>query len=147
MAPYWVNIAKSEETLRAALTQVRYMKEHVVPRLTARTSHDLRLCLEMKHKVLSAEMKLTASLAREESRGAHYREDIPYRNDDFLCYITLQKDENGAMKVDKIPVPKEWTGQHGIPYEQRYQFYFPGEPEAKGFTPPENKAGQGRAKK
>ncbi len=147
MAPYWVNIAKTEETLSAALTQVRYMKKHVVPHLAARTSHDLRLCMEMKHKVLSAEMKLTASLAREESRGAHYREDIPYRNDDFLCYITLRKDKTGAMKIEKIPVPRDWTGPQGIPYEQRYQFYFPGEPEAKGFTPPDNKDGKGRAKK
>lgn len=147
MAPYWVNVAKSEETLRAALTQVRYMKEHVIPRLAARSSHDLRLCMEMQHKVLSAEMKLTASLARQESRGSHYREDYPFRNDDYLCYITVRKDENGTMTTERIPLPEEWTGEHSVPYEQRYQFYFPGEPEAKGFTPAENKFGKERAGK
>lgn len=135
MAPYWVNAAKSEETLLAALTQVEYMRDHVVPNLAAKTSHDLRLCIEMKHKVLSAEMKLRAGLARRESRGSHYRADIPYRDDEnFLCYITVQKGEDGKMRTRKIPVPEEWTGDINAAYQERYHYYYPGEPEAKGFT-------------
>lgn len=135
MAPYWVNTAKREETLKAALTQVEYMRDHVVPHLAARTSHDLRLCIEMKHKVLSAEMKLRAGLARRESRGNHYREDIPYRDDEnFLCYITVQKDEDGKMSTRKVPVPQEWVGDVNAAYQERYHYYYPGEPEAKGFT-------------
>lgn len=136
MAPYWVSVAKTEETLQAALTQVTYMRDHVIPRLTARTSHDLRLCIEMKHKVLSAEMKLRASLARKESRGNHYRSDIPYRDDEnFLCYVTVQKADNG-MTVDKVKLPEEWVGDPTQPYTDRYHYYFPGEPKAKGFAPP-----------
>ena len=141
MAPYWVNVAKTEPTLRAALTQVEYMRDHVVPKLAARTSHDLRLCIEMKHKVLSAEMKLRASLARRESRGNHYRADIPYRDDEhFLCYITVRKGENGMM-TEQVPLPAEWTGDTSLPYDKRYHYYFPGEPEAKGFEPPKPKFG------
>lgn len=136
MAPYWVSTAKTEPTLRAALVQVEYMRDHVAPKLMARTSHDLRLCLEMKHKILSAEMKLRAGLERQESRGNHYRSDIPYRDDDrFLCYITVKKGTEG-MELEKVPVPAEWTGDRSLPYDQRYHYYFPGEPEAKGFTPP-----------
>ncbi len=134
MAPYWVNVAKTEATLKAALVQVEYMRDHVVPRLVACTGHDLRLCIEMKHKVLSAEMKLRASLARQESRGNHYRADIPYRDDEnFLCYITVQKGADGAMVTDKVMLPDEWTGDKSVEYSKRYQYYFPGEPEAKGF--------------
>lgn len=141
MAPYWVNVAKTEATLQAALTQVEYMRDHVVPKLAARTSHDLRLCIEMKHKVLSAEMKLRASLARKESRGNHYRADIPYRDDkNFLCYITVQKGENG-MTTSKVPVPAAWAGDTTVAYDKRYHYYFPGEPEAKGFEPPKPKWG------
>lgn len=136
MAPYWVSVAKTEETLLAALTQVTYMRDHVIPRLAARTSHDLRLCIEMKHKVLSAEMKLRASLARKESRGNHYRADVPYRDDEnFLCYVTVQKAADG-MTVDQVPLPEEWVGDRTQPYTDRYHYYFPGEPKAKGFTPP-----------
>ena len=135
MAPFWVNAAKTEETLSAALVQVRYMRDHVVPKLAARTSHDLRLCLEMKHKVLSAEMKLLAGLARQESRGNHYRRDIPYRDDEnFLCYLLMQKNDKGEMEIQKVPVPAEWAGDTSVAYPQRYHYYFPGEPEAKGFT-------------
>lgn len=145
MAPYWVSTAKTEETLRAALTQVLYMKNNVVPRLAARTSHDLRLCIEMKHKVLSAEMKLRAGIARRESRGTHYRSDIPYRDDEnFLCYITVRKDPDGEMAVEKVFLPDAWTGDKSREYDKRYLFYFPGEPEAKGFTPPKPKFGKGR---
>lgn len=135
MAPYWVSTAKTEQTLNAALVQVIYMRDHVVPMLAARTSHDLRLCMEVKHKVLSAEMKLRAGLARRESRGNHYRADIPYRDDEnFLCYITVKKDGNGEMGIQKIPVPEDWTGDRKEAYQKRYHYYFPGEPEAKGFT-------------
>lgn len=77
MAPYWVSVAKSEPTLQAALVQVMYMRDHVVPKLMAASSHDLRLCLEVRHKVLSAELKLRAGLLRRESRGNHYRTDFP----------------------------------------------------------------------
>jgi succinate dehydrogenase/fumarate reductase flavoprotein subunit len=141
MAPYWVNIAKTEATLQAALVNVEYLRDHVVPKLAARTSHDLRLCLEMRHKVLSAEMKLRASLARRESRGTHYRADIPYRDDqNFLCYITVRKGDDG-METEKIPLPASWAGDTTLPYEKRYGYYFPGEPEAKGFTPPKPKFG------
>lgn len=145
MAPYWVNIAKTEETLKAALVQVEYMRDNVIPKLVARTSHDLRLCIEMKHKVLSAEMKLRASLARKESRGNHYRADIPYRDDEnFLCYITVQKNSDGGMDVAKVDLPDEWKGDTSAAYTDRYHYYFPGEPKAKGFTPPKSAWGGGK---
>lgn len=137
MAPYWVSVVKTEPMLHAALTQVEHMRDHVVGKLAARTSHDLRLCLEVKHKVLSAEMKLRAGLARRESRGNHFRADFPYRDDEnFLCYITVQKGRDGEMVTDKVPLPGSWTGDTSMPYEQRYRYYFPGEPEAKGFAAP-----------
>lgn len=137
LSPYWVSIAKSKETLEAALVQVRYMKEHVIPKLTAGSGHDLRLAMEMEHKVLSSELKLIAGLFREESRGNTYRTDFPYRDDDnFLCYVLLQKDGE-EISVRKEPVPEEWTGDLAEAYEKRYGWYFPGEPEAKGFPVPQ----------
>lgn len=146
MAPYWVSVVKEENTLQAALTQVRYMRDHVVPKLSACNGHDLRLCIEMKHKVLASELKLLASIERKESRGTTYRTDYPYRDDEnFLCYITLQKDANGNVCVGKVPVKDEWAGDRTLEYSKRYRYYFPGEPEAKGFTV-EKKTWKGGAK-
>ena len=121
------------------------MRDNVVPKLAARTGHGLRLCIEMKHKVLSAEMKLRAGLARRESRGNHYRSDYPYRDDsNYLCYIIVRKGGSGGMEVQKAPVPQAWQGDRDIPYQERYHYYFPGEPEAKDFTLEKKAAWGGR---
>ena len=142
MAPYWVLISKNEANLNAALTQVLAMKENVVPKLVAATNHDLRLVHEMRHKVNSAEMKLRASLARKETRGLSYRSDYPYRDDEnFLCYMLVEKQEDGSMKVRKQPVKDEWKGDLTLPYAERYGYYFPGEREAKGLPEEEKSSG------
>jgi succinate dehydrogenase/fumarate reductase flavoprotein subunit len=110
MAPYWVIKNKSEVSLKAALTHVEYMREHVAPRLLARNSHGLRLCHEMKHKINACELKLRASLARTESRGSHFREDYPKRDDSQFLKISVQKkDANGKPALTFEPVKKEWT--------------------------------------
>ncbi|MCD7832802.1 MAG: FAD-binding protein [Lachnospiraceae bacterium] len=137
MAPYWISVVKSEETLKAALVQVEYMRDHVIPKLQAGTSHDLRLCLEMKHKVLSAELKLRAGLERKESRGTTYREDYPCRDDEnYLCYITQRKADDGGSSFDKVAVPDAWAGDRKEAYQTRYVYFFPGEPEKMGFEVP-----------
>ena len=142
MAPYWVLISKNEANLSAALTQVLAMKENVVPKLAAATNHDLRLVHEMRHKVNSAEMKLRASLARKETRGLSYRSDYPYRDDEnFLCYMLVEKQEDGSMMVRKQPVKDEWKGDLTLPYAERYGYYFPGEREAKGLPEEEKSSG------
>ena len=135
MAPYWVSISKSEPMLRAALSQVEYMRDRVLDKLIARNSHDLKCCIEMKHKILSAEMKLRAGLERKESRGNHYREDYPFRDDEnFLCYILAQQAEDGTMKVERAELPEEFKGDTGEEYTKRYLYLYPGEAEAKGIT-------------
>ena len=142
MSPFWVLVDKSEPALNAALTQVEQMRDKVIPKLQATNSHQQRLCLEMKHKVLSAEMKLRASLERQESRGAHYRSDFPYRDDDnFLCYITITKGDNGDMVIDRVPLKSEWVGETGADYATRYAVRFPGEAKAKGLPEEEEKSG------
>jgi hypothetical protein len=72
-------------------------------------------------------MRLKASLFRTESRGCHYREDYPRRDDpDWLAWVVL-KEENGEMKAFKKPIPKEWWPELSKPYEERYLWRFPGE--------------------
>lgn len=139
MAPWWVLISKSEESLNAALVQVQQMRDKVIPKLQATNPHQQRLCLEMKHKVLSAEMKLRASLERKESRGTNYRSDYPYRDDEsYLCYIAITKGDDGSMALDKIPVKDEWTGDRSEDYAMRYGVRFPGEAKAKGLPEEES---------
>ena len=132
MAPAWTIVIKSQERLNAALSQVSFMRDKVVPKLQATSPHDLRVCHEVQHKVLQAEMKLRSALARQESRGPHYREDFPYRDDkNFLCYMAVQKDEQGQMQVSKIEIKEDWKGNLSEDFATRYaETYYPGEREA-----------------
>jgi succinate dehydrogenase/fumarate reductase flavoprotein subunit len=133
-----VHIVKSEKSLTAALMQVEIIRDKMIPMLMGYTGHDLRLCLEAKHKVLSAEMKLKANLFRTESRGMHYREDYPYHDDEnWLCHVGVYKDENGEITCKKIDIPDEWKGDLNEAHEKRYVLMFPGEAEALGI-PEEN---------
>ncbi|MCC8066495.1 MAG: FAD-binding protein, partial [Clostridiales bacterium] len=130
MAPGWVTVVKTEESLTHTLGLVKEFQREVLPLLKAADAHELRLCHEVEHKALCAEMKLRASLERKESRGYHYRADYPYRNDEYLCYFTITKDGDD-MRFDRVELKDEWKGDLSEPYEKRYQtFRFPGEQQA-----------------
>ena len=77
MIPYFVSYVKHGARLQAALTNVEFLRDHLVPQMYARDIHEMKLVRETANMVLTAEMILTASLFRKESRGAHYREDYP----------------------------------------------------------------------
>ena len=125
--PYFILYVKKEDRLKATLSIVEFMRDHLVPRLFARDSHELRLAHETKNMVLNAEMKLRTSLFRTESRGTHYREDYPRRDDPQWLAWVLLKEENGEMKAYKQPIPREWWPDLSQPYEARYPARFPGE--------------------
>ena len=92
--------------MEAALTMVLFLKEHLVPRMYARDPHELKMVLETENMVLNAEMMLRASLERRESRGIHYREDYPKRDDNNWRAWTAVRDAEGRMTVEKLPVPE-----------------------------------------
>ena len=103
MMPYWILYVKSEERMLSALTQIEFMRDRVVPKLSARDAHELRLAHETKNMVLSAEMKLRASLFRKESRGTHYREDYPVRDDkEWLAWVKMTKKLYKPCKSQQI---------------------------------------------
>ena len=127
MMPYFISYIKKEDRLQAALTMVEFLRDHLVPKLFARDPHELRLAHETKNMVLNAEMRLRSSLFRTESRGNHYREDYPRRDDpNWLAWVKI-KEEQGRMKLIKVPIPKEWWPDPSLPYEERYPFRLPGE--------------------
>jgi succinate dehydrogenase/fumarate reductase flavoprotein subunit len=127
MLPYFVMYVKHEKRLQSTLTMIEFLRDHLVPQLTAEDPHELRLAQETRNMVLNAEMKLRSSLFRTESRGNHYREDYPQRKDpEWLAWVLL-KDENGQMKTSKKPLPKAWWPDLSKPYKKRYAYTFPGE--------------------
>ncbi len=127
MIPYYIMRIKHATRMTAALTLVEFLRDHLVPKMYAKTSHELRHAHETRNMVLNAEMKLKASLFRTESRGDHYREDYPRRDDpNWLAWILL-KEENDNMKFWKKPIPEEWWPDLSKPYEERYPIRIPEE--------------------
>jgi succinate dehydrogenase/fumarate reductase flavoprotein subunit len=120
LIPYYVLYIKHEDRLQAALSLVEFMRDHLVPKLMAKDAHELRLAVETENMVLNAEMKLRASLFRKESRGTHYREDIPKRVDpDWLAWVTVKR-EKGKMTCSKKPIPRAWWPDLSKPYSEIY---------------------------
>ncbi len=127
MFPYYVLYVKERRRMERALGQIAYLREKYAPQLKAADPHGLRLVHETRNMLLNAEMKLRAGLAREESRGTHYREDFPCRDDErFLCWIALTE-RDGEMVPVEHPIPLEWRPDPALPYREKYPVEFPGE--------------------
>ena len=104
MAPVGYSIYKRADRMNEALDKVLALKAQV-PTLAASDPHHLAACHVAESMVLGAEMFYRASLAREESRGWHLREDFPQRDDArFLKWIEL-RDEGGEMAISLHDVP------------------------------------------
>lgn len=70
---------------------------------------------------------------RTESRGTHYREDYPARNDcQWLVRVGLKQGQDGTMTLSRQPVPDAWKPNPLLPYAQRYPNRYPGELEFLG---------------
>ena len=122
--PYNVSILKSEKSLNSALHELQQIQKDLLPEMGSGDAHYLMKCKEIEAIAIVTEMFLKASLMRKETRGGHYREDYPQRDDqNWLGWIKIRQ-ENGNMKLHLEPVPLK-TYKH--PVERYYQdnFQFP----------------------
>lgn len=104
MFPNFVLYIKKETMMNAALAFIEELKEHHVPMLRAANLHELRLAHETKNMIITAEMKMRASLMRKESRASHYRLDYPNADEEnWRAWINIFKDKSGNMQLEKQP--------------------------------------------
>jgi succinate dehydrogenase/fumarate reductase flavoprotein subunit len=64
--------------------------------------------LELNNMLQAGEIAASAALMRTESRGGHYREDFPERDDaNWLQAITVKK-VAGEMQLGKVKIDETW---------------------------------------
>ena len=108
ISPPRYSIRKNQKRLEEALSEVKNVlalsESEVSP---GGDFHLLGLCHDLKNMAQCAELYFTSSLARTESRGWHYREDFPDREDaDWRKWINI-KMEKGEIVVGTEKMPLE----------------------------------------
>lgn len=104
MIPNFILYIKKEKLLQGALAYIEELRDHHMGMLRAADFHELRLAHETCNMIVSAEMKLRASLMRKESRCSHYRLDYPQLDDtNWRAWINISKGNDGSMQLEKQP--------------------------------------------
>ncbi len=106
VCPVKYNLRKSDELLREAISKIEQTRESF-NNLFAKDLHYLGKCHEATSMALCAEISFRSSLFRTESRGWHYREDYPERDDRNWLKWVIVKQSNEAISVYSQPVPTE----------------------------------------
>lgn len=102
-----VGIARSKESLNHALEVLDDIKTNRLPRIGNRGSAyntEFMEALDVRSMIVSSECMARGALMREESRCGHFREDLPLPKDEWTANIVTSYDEDGQLKLEKIPV-------------------------------------------
>lgn len=94
------SVFRREHTLEKALQAINGLEDRYrnisIDNLGSRFNTDLIDALELGNMLVLAEAVVASALARTESRGAHWREDFPERNDEnWLKHTLIQKTDSG----------------------------------------------------
>jgi succinate dehydrogenase / fumarate reductase flavoprotein subunit len=113
-----VRSAEGLTKMKGILDELKRQYEQVVIQDKGRMYNtDLMEAVELGFLLDNAEPLVVAALAREESRGGHYREDFPNRNDEnWLKHSLAYRDEDGSVRLEWKPVK---LGPY-VPMERKY---------------------------
>jgi succinate dehydrogenase / fumarate reductase flavoprotein subunit len=107
-----VGVFREEKLMQEALETVRELQERY-RRVSLEDkgkifNTELLSALELGYLLDLAEVTVASALARQESRGAHSREDYPERDDDdWLVHTLAYRDENGVtLKYKPVDVTR-----------------------------------------
>ena len=98
------NLRRNKDRLNEAISIVEERRQAEAD-MYAKDTHDLGKCHEAKNMLVCAEMGFRAALMRTESRGFHFREDYPERDDENWLKWIIIKQVDGKMVLSTEPVP------------------------------------------
>ena len=106
----WENLlaVRSRESLTQFLQEMKRICNDLVPRLYIENTPVLVEALELESLLKVGEIVANVALMRTESRGSHYRDDFPNRDDaNWLQSITVKKTA-GKMQLSTLKLDEEW---------------------------------------
>lgn len=97
-------IKRTEKGLASILDEVRQIQEEL-PLMGVKDSSNvyntnLLEFIEFGNSLELSEVLLVGALSRSESRGAHFREDLPNKNDEVYKAHTISWKENGILHIE-----------------------------------------------
>ena len=101
-------VVKNEQKLNKGLSEIENLKEAAKDldvRPDSEGYQDLMLAFDLQASIVSSEATLLSSLSREESRGAHQRDDFKEISNDFNVNmkVNFDNDENIILSKDNVP--------------------------------------------
>ena len=106
-------VFRTEQTLKEALEDITSLRRRYrnvsVQDKGKRYNTDLLEAFELGNLLELAEVLVVSALARKESRGGHYREDFPHRDDvnfmrHTMAYREVDSEGNESIRLDYKPV-------------------------------------------
>ena len=101
-------VVKSEKKLKKGLTEIANLKEaskDLDVRPDSEGYQDLMLAFDLQASLISSEATLLSALNREESRGAHQREDFEDMDKKFNVNMKVEFDNNENLLLSKEDTP------------------------------------------
>ncbi|ACV25047.1 fumarate reductase (CoM/CoB) subunit TfrA [Methanocaldococcus fervens] len=95
----YVSIIRNEEGLKKALEKIDKIEKNVGD-VKVNGVVDLQKYFELKNMVVVAQLVTKSALYREESRGAHYREDFPETDEKWRGNIIIKGEKMWFEKLD-----------------------------------------------
>jgi len=116
-----VGIFRAEKPLIEAIEKLKELKEKAtrIPPGTAslHANQDLWQVWELNNLITVSMTIAQGALARQESRGGHYREDYPVRSDEFNYHTLVYMPRFGEIAFDKRPIDMSIFKAQGERYE------------------------------
>jgi len=103
------SVFRTEETLKSVLGTIEELKERYeharIDDKGSTFNFDLTEALELGYLIDLAESLVVGGMARTESRGGHFRDDYPTRDDaNWLKHSLVRRAEDGTVTLDYKPV-------------------------------------------
>ena len=105
-----VGIVRTEDEMQQALVGLKKLRERAA-NVSVAGNIDFNPCwhtaLDLNNLLTVSEAITHAAIERKESRGGQFREDFPAKDAELgKLNLTLKKDADGVMQIERIPIPE-----------------------------------------